>query len=74
MVSCTANSAISLSGSTRVEKYRPRVLSDLVGNEDTVKRLEVIAQDGNMPHMIMSVCTEQYGYACIKPTLRVRLV
>ncbi|TIC48229.1 P-loop containing nucleoside triphosphate hydrolase protein [Wallemia mellicola] len=37
-----------------VEKYRPRVLSDIVGNQDTVKRLEVIAQDGNMPHMIMS--------------------
>lgn len=36
-----------------VEKYRPLVLSDVVGNTETVERLKVIARDGNMPHMII---------------------
>lgn len=39
----------------RVEKYRPLELDDIVGNSDTVERLKVIAQDGNMPHIIISV-------------------
>lgn len=38
----------------RVEKYRPRYLDDVVGNEETVERLKMIARDGNMPHMIIS--------------------
>ena len=38
-----------------VEKYRPRVLEDIVGNEEIVQRLQVIAQTGNMPHMLLSV-------------------
>lgn len=37
-----------------VEKYRPHKLNDIVGNEETVERLKLIAQDGNMPHMIIS--------------------
>ncbi|EPX74612.1 DNA replication factor C complex subunit Rfc4 [Schizosaccharomyces octosporus yFS286] len=37
-----------------VEKYRPVVLDDVVGNEETVDRLKVIAKDGNMPHLIIS--------------------
>lgn len=37
-----------------VEKYRPRVLDDIVGNEETVARLKAIARDGNVPHMIIS--------------------
>lgn len=39
----------------RVEKYRPLELKDIVGNQETVSRLEVIARDGNMPHIIISV-------------------
>lgn len=39
----------------RVEKYRPRVLDDVVGNKETVERLKVIARDGNCPHIIISV-------------------
>lgn len=39
----------------RVEKYRPTVLDDVVGNEETVARLKVIAKDGNCPHIIISV-------------------
>lgn len=37
-----------------VEKYRPKVLKDVVGNKDTIERLQVIAEDGNMPHLIIS--------------------
>jgi replication factor C subunit 2/4 len=39
----------------RVEKYRPHVLDDVVGNSDTISRLKVIATDGNVPHLIISV-------------------
>lgn len=39
----------------RVEKYRPHVLDDVVGNVDTIERLKVIAKDGNCPHIIISV-------------------
>jgi replication factor C subunit 2/4 len=38
-----------------VEKYRPILLDDVVGNSETVERLKVIAQDGNVPHIIISV-------------------
>ncbi|EPZ36200.1 Replication factor C subunit 2 [Rozella allomycis CSF55] len=37
-----------------LEKYRPKVLADVVGNEDIISRLKVIAKQGNMPHMILS--------------------
>jgi replication factor C subunit 2/4 len=39
---------------TRVEKYRPVYLHDIVGNSETIERLKIIAKDGNMPHMIIS--------------------
>ena len=38
-----------------VEKYRPTRVADVVGNSDAVARLEVIARDGNMPNLILSV-------------------
>ncbi|KAI0328508.1 P-loop containing nucleoside triphosphate hydrolase protein [Cubamyces sp. BRFM 1775] len=37
-----------------VEKYRPQILDDIVGNTDTIERLKVIARDGNCPHIIIS--------------------
>ncbi|XP_046744692.1 replication factor C subunit 2 [Diprion similis] len=37
-----------------VEKYRPQVFSDIVGNEDTVARLSVFAQNGNAPNIIIA--------------------
>ena len=30
-------------------------LDDIVGNTETIERLKVIARDGNMPHIIISV-------------------
>jgi len=36
-----------------VEKYRPRTLDDVLGNEETVLRLRAIAKDGNLPNLIL---------------------
>lgn len=38
-----------------LEKYRPTDVESIVGNEDTVARLAVIAREGNMPNIILSV-------------------
>lgn len=37
-----------------VEKHRPILIKDITGNEETVSRLQVIAQDGNMPNLIIT--------------------
>jgi replication factor C subunit 2/4 len=37
-----------------IEKYRPLVLDQVCGNQNTVERLVVIAQQGNMPNLIIS--------------------
>jgi replication factor C subunit 2/4 len=37
-----------------VEKYRPRVLEDVVGNEETVSRLRAISRTGNLPNLILA--------------------
>lgn len=39
----------------RVEKYRPTKLDDIVGNQATIERLKVIQEDGNCPHLLISV-------------------
>ena len=40
---------------TQVEKYRPSLIKDIVGNTDAVSRLQIISEEGNMPHFILSV-------------------
>ncbi|GMS87741.1 hypothetical protein PENTCL1PPCAC_9916 [Pristionchus entomophagus] len=37
-----------------VEKYRPQVLDDIVGNEHTIERLKHFARAGNVPNLIIS--------------------
>ena len=36
-----------------VEKYRPRLLDEVVGNEDILVRFQVIAREGNMPNLLL---------------------
>lgn len=54
------NSACRSVAETRVEKYRPQLLEDIVGNSETVERLKVIAEDGNVPHIIISVSVARW--------------
>lgn len=37
-----------------VEMYRPLLLTDVVGNEETVNRLKVFGEEGNLPNLIIS--------------------
>ncbi|KAI9598887.1 P-loop containing nucleoside triphosphate hydrolase protein [Syncephalis fuscata] len=37
-----------------VERFRPVYLNDIVGNKETVERLKMIAQQGNMPNIILT--------------------
>ena len=39
----------------RVEKYRPKTMEEIVGNESTVKQLAVFAQNGNVPNIVIAV-------------------
>ena len=36
-----------------IEKYRPQTLTDVVGNEEAVERLNAIAELGNLPNIIL---------------------
>lgn len=37
-----------------LEKYRPTLMNEIVGNEETITRLKIIAKRGNMPNLIIS--------------------
>lgn len=38
-----------------LEKYRPTDIHDVVGNDETLSRLAVISEQGNMPNIIITV-------------------
>lgn len=44
----TSTGALLATGQPWVEKYRPILLNDIVGNVEAVERLRVIARDGNL--------------------------
>lgn len=48
----------------RIEKYRPQLLKDVVGNEEIVSRLEMIGKTGNIPNLLLSVRAED-GDLCL---------
>ncbi|HKZ90222.1 MAG TPA: replication factor C small subunit [Thermoplasmata archaeon] len=37
-----------------VEKYRPKTLGEVVGQEDIVERLKAYAKEGNLPHLLFA--------------------
>ncbi|XP_065557985.1 replication factor C subunit 2-like [Artemia franciscana] len=37
-----------------IEKYRPVTFSDIVGNEETISRLESFSKEGNVPNMLIA--------------------
>eukprot|EP01104_Vermistella_antarctica_P004382 TRINITY_DN14839_c0_g1_i1.p1 TRINITY_DN14839_c0_g1~~TRINITY_DN14839_c0_g1_i1.p1 ORF type:complete len:330 (+),score=55.72 TRINITY_DN14839_c0_g1_i1:157-1146(+) len=37
-----------------VEKFRPKYVKEIVGNEESVSRLQVIAETGNMPNLLLA--------------------
>ena len=46
----------------QVEKYRPTRIKDIVGNVEAVSRLQIIAEEGNMPNVILSVGRQRARY------------
>ena len=57
---------------TRVEKYRPKLLKEVVGNENTVSRLKVISEEGNMPNIIICGppgCGKTTSILCLARTM-----
>mmetsp|Transcript_19376 Transcript_19376/g.46663 ORF Transcript_19376/g.46663 Transcript_19376/m.46663 type:complete len:321 (-) Transcript_19376:33-995(-) len=55
-----------------VEKYRPTVLDDVVGNQSAVDRLRAIQKDGNLLHLIISGppgCGKTTSIGCLARSL-----
>lgn len=48
-----ASSSFSATTMPWVEKYRPQTMSEIVGNPEAVSRLQIIAKEGNLPHLLL---------------------
>ena len=48
---------------TQVEKYRPTLVSEIVGNREAVERLQVVSEEGNMPNIILAASLGLYSSA-----------
>ena len=46
--------ASDVTSALQLEKYRPHNINDVVGNKEAVARLRVIAEEGNMPNLILA--------------------
>jgi len=49
----TINQNVGSASLPWLEKHRPRTLTEIVGNMETLERLKVIAKQGNMPNIII---------------------
>ena len=47
------SAAVSNESLPWVEKYRPKFIDDVVGNNDIMSRLRVIAKQGNLPNLLL---------------------
>jgi replication factor C subunit 2/4 len=54
MVEETTEGKAGAPGIPWLEKYRPTSLSDVIGNDEAVKRLRIIAKNGNMQNLILT--------------------
>lgn len=39
----------------QVEKFRPTLVREIVGNQEAVERLQIISEEGNLPNIILAV-------------------
>ncbi|KAF4656295.1 Subunit of heteropentameric Replication factor C (RF-C) [Perkinsus olseni] len=54
MASTASSAPAAVVGLPWVEKYRPRDLTDVVGNEPAMQRLRAMAEDRHMPNLLLS--------------------
>ncbi|KAL8449092.1 hypothetical protein Emag_003763 [Eimeria magna] len=52
--SSNSSSSSSAIDSIWIEKYRPQTLDEVVGNDEILQRLRLIALEGNMPHLLLA--------------------
>ena len=48
-------SSLGVCALAQVEKYRPTLVKDIVGNTEAVERLQIVSEEGNMPNIILAV-------------------
>jgi hypothetical protein len=59
---------------SQLEKYRPTNIKDVVGNVEAIARLQVIAEEGNMPNLILAVSASALQTSSVADRLTTRRV